>query len=236
MKKILLSLVVLFASTIFVSAQTVDEIVTKHIAALGGEEKLRSVKSLVMDISLSVMGMDLENKTSLVVNTAMLNTTKVMDDEMIQAFDGETAWWKRPTMMGGTGEPEIMPAEMAKGAISQTVAFSFLDYKTDGSKLELIGTEKVKGADAYHLKSTSKTGYVFEAWIDLNSNFITKYMVELAGEKQEIFYSNYKTIDGIIFSHTMTTTNPQAGEMVFETKKITINPTLDLAMFKYNKK
>ncbi len=168
MKKILLSLVVLFASTMFVSAQTVDEIVAKHIAAIGGEEKLKSVKSLVMDISLSVMGMDLENKTSLVVNTAMLNTTKVMDDEMIQAFDGETAWWKRPTMMGGTGEPEIMPAEMAKGAVSQTVAFPFLDYKTDGSKLESIGTEKVKGVDSYHLKSTSKGGYVFDSWISFS--------------------------------------------------------------------
>lgn len=236
MKKVLLSLVILFVSTKFVSAQTVDEVVAKHIAAMGGEEKLRSVKSVVLENSLNVMDMDLENKTSLVVNKAMRNSTKLMGDEMIQAFDGETAWWQRPTMMGGTGEPEVMPAEMAKGAVSQTVAFPFLDYKTDGSKLELIGTEKIKGADAYHLKSTSKDGYIFDSWLDANTNYLVKLMVEVAGEKQEIYYSNFKPVDGIMFSHSMSTSNPQAGEIKIETKKVIINEPLDLAIFKYNKK
>lgn len=236
MKKILLSLIFVFATLVFTTAQTVDEVVAKHIASLGGEEKLRTVKSISMENLLNVMNMDLENKTYLLVNTAMLNSTKLMGEEMVQAYDGETAWWKRPTMMGGTGEPEVMPEEMAKGAKSQTVIFPLLDYKTDGSTLELIGADKVNGAEATHLKVTAKDGYTYEVWLDAKTYYLNKLKVTVAGADQEIYYTNFKPIDGIMFSHTMSTSNPQAGEITIETKKIRINEPLDLAMFKFNNK
>jgi hypothetical protein len=45
MKKIILSLLLL-SSSAMLFAQTVDEVIEKHVAAMGGKEKLASIQSL----------------------------------------------------------------------------------------------------------------------------------------------------------------------------------------------
>ena len=57
MKKIRLigaGIIMLFATA--AQAQTVDEILSKHIDAIGGKEKISQVKSIYTEISMEVMG------------------------------------------------------------------------------------------------------------------------------------------------------------------------------------
>ena len=60
MKKITISLLTIAAliSVQSVKAQTVDEIISKYITALGGKDKLLSIKTVKMVGSLNVQGMD----------------------------------------------------------------------------------------------------------------------------------------------------------------------------------
>jgi hypothetical protein len=41
------------------SAQTVDEIIDKHIEAVGGKDKIAALKSVRMETNLSIQGMDI---------------------------------------------------------------------------------------------------------------------------------------------------------------------------------
>src|SRR5919199_229496 len=95
-------------------AQTVDEIVDKHIAALGGQDKINGVKTLVIEQSLSVQGMEIPTKSTVVVGKSMRSESSVMGNSMVQVVNGTTGWMIRPAMMGGSGDPEEMPAEMLK--------------------------------------------------------------------------------------------------------------------------
>lgn len=212
--------------------QTVDEIMAKHVEALGGAEKLKSVKSLVTERSISVQGMELPNTTTILVGKGMRNETSVMGNSMIQAVEGDKGWWIRPAMMGGTGEPEDMPAEMVKTSATQMNPFAtVIDYKSNGDKVELVGKEQLDKKDVYHLKVTTKDGKVSDQYIDANTYMVTKVKSKGEEGESEVLFSDYKTVDGIKFPHTMDMTNPQMS-MSMTTSKIVVNGPVDESIFK----
>ncbi|WP_229251088.1 outer membrane lipoprotein-sorting protein [Emticicia sp. BO119] len=213
-------------------AQTVDEIVDKHIAALGGADKLKSVNTMVAERSLSVQGMDIPNVSTLIVNKAVRSESTVMGNSMVQAFDGTSAWMIRPTMMGGTGEPEDMPADQLKQLKGQLDPFGPLfNYKEKGNKVELVGTEKVDKKDNYHLKVTTAGGDVLDQYIDAATYLITKTKTSANGQDVEISFSDYKDVDGIKIAYTMDIAN-QMGNLAFITNKIKFNSSVDEKVFK----
>jgi hypothetical protein len=213
-------------------AQTVDEIVDKHIAALGGADKLKSVNTLVAERSLSVQGMDIPTVSTLVVNKAIRSESTVMGNSMVQAFDGTSAWMIRPTMMGGTGEPEDMPADQLNQLKGQLDPFGPLfNYKDKGNKVELVGTEKVDKKDNYHLKVTTKSGDVIDQYIDAATYLLTKTKASANGQDVEISFSDYKDVEGIKIAYVMDISN-QMGNLAFLTNKIKINGPVDEAVFK----
>ncbi|GAB3709393.1 hypothetical protein GCM10027592_45500 [Spirosoma flavus] len=213
-------------------AQTVDEIVDKHVAALGGKDKLSGVKSVYTERSLSVQGMDIPTKSTVVVGKAMRTESSVMGNSMVQVVDGSTGWMIRPAMMGGSGDPEDMPADQVKQQMGQLDPFGpLVNYKDKGNKVELVGKEKVDGKDAYHLKVTTKEGNVVDEFVDADSYLINKIKMTMNGQSGEISLSNYKEKDGIKFPNTMEMNSPQ-GALTFTTEKITINGPVDDAIFK----
>jgi len=214
-------------------AQTVDELVDKHVAALGGADKLAGVKTLVVERSLSVNGMQIPSKTMMVVGKSMRSETSMMGNSMIQVVDGGTGWMIRPAMMGGTGDPEDMPADMVKQQAGQLDPFGALvNYKDKGNKVELVGKEKVDGKDAYHLKVTTKDGEAVDEYLDGSTYLLTKIKRNMNGQTGELNFSDYKAIDGIQFAQTMEIVGGQMGTLSFTTDKVQINAPVDESIFK----
>jgi outer membrane lipoprotein-sorting protein len=218
-------------------AQTADEIVAKHIEAIGGAEKWKSLKGLEMKNKFSVQGMDIEMKAVVVSGKSYRSDVSVMGQEIISAVDGETGWMQRPSMMGGTGEPEDMPGAMIKETLRQTnLGGSLLNYKEKGSTLELVGKEKMDGADVFHLKLTEKNGEVTNLFLSAT----TYYTLKSAGKRNvqgqdvdaEVVFSNFKQVEGLTFPFSMDTPSPMGGTMTIETESIKLNPTIDPAIFK----
>lgn len=213
--------------------QTVDEIVDKHVAAMGGIDKINAVKTLVTERSLAVQGMEIPTKTIIVVGKAMRSESTVMGNSMVQVIDGNTGWMIRPTMMGGTGEPEDMPADQIKQQKSQMDPFGGLvDYKAKGNTAELVGKEKVDKKDVYHIKLTTKEGQTIDEFIDANTYLITKVKASMNGQEGEIDFADYKEVDGVKFANEMNISNAQMGTMTFITNKVSVNSTVDDATFK----
>ena len=214
-------------------AQTVDEIVDKHVAALGGLDKIKAVNTVVTERSLAVQGMEIPNKTTLVVGKSVRNESTVMGNTMVQVVDDSKGWMIRPTMMGGTGEPEDMPEDQVKQQLSSLDPFGGLvDYKGKGNKVELIGKETVDKKDVFHLKLTTKDGQVIEEYVDASTFLVNKIKVSMNGQDGEIELTDYKEVDGVKFPNTMEISNAQMGTMSFITSKIAVNTPVDPAIFK----
>ncbi|GAB4034096.1 outer membrane lipoprotein-sorting protein [Spirosoma gilvum] len=216
----------------FAQAQTVDELVDKHVAALGGADKLNNVKTLYIERSMAINGMEIPSKSTIVVGKSMRTETSVMGNSMVQVVDGSTGWMIRPAMMGGTGDPEDMPADQLKSSKGQLDPFGALvNYKAKGNQIELVGKEKVDGKDVYHLKVTTKEGQAVDEYLDATTYLINKVKMAMNGQAAEIAFSDYKDKDGIKFANTMEMASPQ-GALTFSTEKITVNGPVDDSIFK----
>ncbi len=215
------------------NAQTVDEIIDKHIAALGGLDKINAVKSIYTERSLSVQGMEIPSKATVVVGKALRTESSVMGNAMVQVVNGTTGWMIRPAMMGGSGDPEDMPADQVKQQLGQLDPFGpLINYKDKGNKVDLVGKEKVDGKDVYHVKVITKDGQTVEEFLDANTYLVSKVKMMVNGQDGEVAFSNYKEVEGIKFPNTMEMASPQAGNITFTTEKVTINGKVDEAIFK----
>ena len=233
-KSICLVATMLMASV--ASAQTTEEILAKHEAAMGGADKWATVKTAVIKNKFSVQGMDIDSKTSLIIGKSFRQEVEVMGNKIITVIDGDKGWMNRPAMMGGTGEPEDMPAEQVKMASSQKTLGSILtNAKKDGYKIELVSKEKLEGADVYLLTVTKPSGEDSKVYVSTTSNFVVKTQSKVQANGQEIdsevSFSNYKMVNGLAFPHTVETANPMGGMMTVETVSVEINPTIDSAIF-----
>src|SRR6202045_299483 len=83
----------------------------------------------------------------------------------LQVFDGASGWKLRPFLNRRVVEPYT--TDEAKAAVMQPELDGFLvDYAAKGTKIELVGMEKVEDRDTYKLKLTMKSGQTIHEWID----------------------------------------------------------------------
>jgi outer membrane lipoprotein-sorting protein len=232
MKKIILAVAVLAISIGSLSAQTIDDIVTKNLNAMGGVPKLQEVKSLIMESTIKIQSLEIETLTIILVGKAMRSDSKIMGNNMVQAFDGTTPWTITPVMMGGSGEPQLLSEEMSKSLISQVDPFPLLDYAKKGTRLELLPAEKGEDKDAYHLKLSPKNGAESEIWVDVTSGLVSSLKTVQNGQEVEIAFSNYTEIEGVKFALSMEVSNPMAGIITISTKTVKLNTAIDEVIFK----
>jgi hypothetical protein len=225
--------VLAFAALAFapIQAQTLDEIINKHVEALGGADKLKTVNTIYSEAAIAVQGMEIPSKRHLVVGKSIRSESIIMGSSMVQAFNGDKGWKIMPAMMGGTGEPEDMNAEEAKSMNNQLDPFGGLyNYQEKGSKVELVGTEKVDKKEMFHLKVTSAQGQVAHLYLDTKTYLIYKMTAETNGQAIEMIMSDYKAVDGVQFAHTTDMTTAM-GNFTVVTSKTLINNPIDEKVF-----
>ncbi len=147
-------------------AQTADEIIEKHLQAMGGKDKLKAVQSERLTGKM-VMGQGMEAPFTLEMSRPNKMRMEFTFQGMtgVQAFDGKTGWSVMPFM--GKTDPEAMPEEEVKRMQEQAdMDGLFLDYKEHGRTVELMGKEELEGTPVYKLKVTQKSGDVVYAYID----------------------------------------------------------------------
>ena len=231
--------IALFTLTSFIafnaSAQTVDEVIDKHIEAMGGKEKLASLKSLRMETNLSVQGMDIP-----VIQTRVHNVGQRVD---ISAMGMEgfvittpTAGWTFMPFMGQTAA-EAMPEDQVKESVDELdLQGSLLNYKEKGHTVELVGKEAVDGTEAYKVKLTTKGGKVRTFFIDPKNYYIIRTVAKATvnGQEQEVtinFADFKKTEEGYVFPHSI---GGAFGQGDMTVTKIEVNKPVDEKIFKVN--
>ena len=230
--KFLTLIIIVFTFTASSFAQTADEIIDSHIVVIGGLEKWKAIQSVEMKNKTSVQGLEIPITITKVEGIGFRTDVNIMGNLMITVLTPTGGWMNRPAMMGGTGEPEDMPADQLKDAKSQLgIGDALLNAKLNGANVEVVSKEKVDGADVFKLKVTPKESPIFSALISATSFHLLKVITAAAGQEIEITYSNFKEVEGVTFPFTTELPSPAGGQMTMETDSIKINPAIDKSIF-----
>lgn len=204
----------------FTQAQTVDEVINKHVAALGGKEKLTKIQNLVMEGSLTIQGTEIS-----VISTQVHNKLNRQDISAMgmNGFDMMTAtegWTYMPFQ--GMQKPEPKTADEVKESQSDLdVAGPLVDYAAKGHKVELLGKEDVDGTESYKINATLASGKTITYFIDPASNLIirTKEKRKMNGQEADLQtdFSDYKEVEGVKMPYSIT---QQFGTVLISSIKV----------------
>ncbi|MDQ3141234.1 MAG: outer membrane lipoprotein-sorting protein [Bacteroidota bacterium] len=230
MKKLILALICLSISMVYSTAQTADDIITKHLAALGGSEKLRTIQTVSMEAKVSAQGMEIPMSFKTANNKGWRMDISVMGMTGWMIVTQDSGWIFMPFQ--GQTKPDAIPADVLSESIEQLDAQGMLcDYKEKGHQVEYLGMDDVEGTECYKLKVTSKNGKVSYYLIDPASNYIVRVLSKqkAAGKEvdAQVDFSNYKKIDGdFIFPHTIASIQ---GPL--DVTKVVVNAPMDDSIF-----
>ena len=226
-------------SVVSLRAQTADEIINKHIEALGGKDKLASIKTVYTEYDMEVMGQTMPGTTWLVNGKAYKNEVEFGGQKIVQCFTDKGAWGINP-MMGQT-TPTAMPAEQAKVGMGQLdPGGPLFNYTSKGNTVELVGKDPLDGKDAFKLKLKSKDGVESFFWIDPTSYYLLKSSVKTNANGMDVetslVFSNYKKTDyGFVAPTNTEISMGQGFTLNLTNKKLEINKEVDMNLFEMPK-
>ncbi len=225
--------VLLLSGVSTLKAQSVDEVMDKHLKAIGSKEAWNNIKSLKMDGGMSVQGMDVGVVQTMIPGKAMRTDISVMGMNGFTIITKTQGWMYMPFQPGGN-KIDTMKPEMVKAAQEQMdlKAKQMFDYKTDGSKTAYLGTDTINKILCYRIKFTDKDANETTCFFDTKNYYLlrTESKVKVEEQEQEVAmaFDNYKTLDGGVVM-PMTISTPQ-GDITF--KSIEINKPIDESIFK----
>lgn len=220
--------------TLNLNAQSVEEIVNKHLDAIGGKQKLSSINSVKMENAMEVMGNSATTTITILNGKGYKTESEIMGSKMVQVINDKGGWMINP--MGGSSDPVDLPADAAKQAASQLFIVPLLDYSNRGMKLNLEGKETIGGADAYKLKVTNKEGADITMYIDASTFYLTRLVqsADVMGQTvtNTITYSDFKkTEHGWVVPYTTDIDMGGMFQLKNKLSKIEVNPSIDPAVF-----
>ncbi len=236
--KFILAFFILFYTVSFAYSQSVDDVIDKYIAAVGGLEKINSIKTVKITAKASGMGMDIPVIMTIMKPDRIRIDISLQGQTMIQACDGTIGWGTNPFQ--GTKDAEKMNEEQTKDMKEQAqFEGQLVNYKEKGSTAELLGKEDLEGTEAYKIKLTKKDSSVSTFYLDANSYLIIKELSKRKVKEKEIntstTFGDYKSEDGYTMPHSLevkSEDNAMGGSQKITVEKVEFNVTVDESIFK----
>ena len=225
-------------------ALTLEQIVQKHVDAIGGIEKIHALKSLVIR-GMYHEGGEIPPGTPIVARNYMAFLRpcyQVIGDpanpnpDLREGFDGSS--WEY------YGDPGVVIRTVgaAAAATRHTAEFlhdSLVDYRENGTKLELQGTEKIDGKDCYRIFVTLSDGFRKYLFVDVESFMIVAGRGSApihafgAPVTTEGRFLDYQPTNGVLMPHSIIEVELATGKVLSDARNVTIeaNTITDPSIF-----
>src|SRR5579863_824092 len=167
-----------------------DQIVQKHVEAIGGVAKLNAIQTLVVTGKATILG---QAEAPLTIQVKRPNLMRLemtfQGRKIVQAFDGAVAWTLNP-MIGAEPKQSSEDDTRAARESSDFIGGNLVDYKSKGNTVELVDQEDLDGVAVYKLKITKKSGSVEYDYLDARSFLPIKTEGKRSQLGQEILYES----------------------------------------------
>jgi len=215
-------------------AQTADEIISKHLDAIGGVDAWRKVTSIREEGTLIAQGAEVN-----IVRT-VLHQKGSRQDISVAGMNGYSiitpiAGWNFMPFQGQTAPEPLTDEDIKEGQPELDAQDELVDYIEKGSSVELVGKDDVDGTECFKLVLTFKSGKTESLFLDPKSYHIIRQIAKQKANGQEMEIttnlSNYQKLpEGIVVAMSISL---PFGEL--NVKKVEVNKPVDEAIFKLSK-
>lgn len=233
-------MLLLMLLSVVLNAQTVDDIVNKHIDAMGGKAKLASLKTVHMEgVIVAPNGNEIEISVWKEHNVLFRREINFGMGKSVTLVTDKGGW-----NTDRQGNFNAMKEENYQRQLYQMDCEDpLVDYAAKGHKAELLGKETVEGKEMYKIKMNLKGGNEQIYFVDASTYYIDQYSFKAGSAGMGggpgfnpdaeivVKYANYtKTPEGYIFPFTTTTSGGFGGSLNYET--IEVNKPIDPGKYK----
>ena len=219
---------------------SVDELLTKVIAAYGGEENLRKHKSSVMAIDVDLTNQGVQAKGSISSRAPNLTASDMIFTALGKKLGSVV------TYFDGNGGGEMMsfaPEEIYSGKRLEDVKagadfYDVLNWKGNYKTLTVKRIAKVGDEDAYVLEKRSEKGTPVIDYISTKSFLLLRrdsvIVSETAGIElpQTQSFSDYRNVDGVMIPFKSVSNNLAQGETVLQITDVKWDVDIPESVFK----
>jgi hypothetical protein len=219
--------------------QTADELIAKNLAARGGAEKLRAIRTLQLLGNLSFTDQPMPYRVRAKRPGMIREDIQEPGGDLARAYDGKLAWQRLTTKKNLRAKA----TSLSDGALENlrqegenAIEGPLLDYAKKGSKVEVLGPDNVGGRPVSKLKITTKAGSMITQFLDAETFLEIHEEIErsINGKTTLIVedVSDYRDVGGVKFAHKFvsgTKAKPNSSTLQFD--KIELNVPLADSVF-----
>lgn len=218
-------------------AQTLDEIVARHLSARGGQEALAAVRTLRMS-GHAFAGPGREA----ILRREIARPGRIRTEFVFQGTTGVYVWdgsrGSRVSPLDGNFDPEPLSEDAAALSAEQAdLEGPLVDWRQKGHRVELVGSASLPGGAAHELKVTLKSGVARRVFVDAQTGLIVKTSSTRQTNGHELefetVYGDYRETAGVRFARSIEIgIRDRPQRLRIEVERVEVNPTLDDSRFR----
>jgi len=184
-------------------AQTADEIIQKHIEAIGGADNWKKINSI------KIVGTSNAGGTEIPITLTIQQGKGFRVEYTVNGMTGyniitDKAGWNYSPFSGQT-KAEAMPEDLVKKSQDGLdIGGPLFDYQAKGNKMTYLGKDDVEGTECYKIKVTFPSGKEETVYIDASNYYHIRSVDKVkANDKEMEQTSNFgnfqKLPEGIVY-------------------------------------
>ncbi len=218
-------------------ADTVDEMIARHLAARGGAQALSAIRTLTITGKFRPPGFDAElaySETIARPGKARIDIT-LQGLTVVQSYDGAAGWQIQPFQ--GRKDPETLSTDDVK-SLQEEADFEdpLIDYRAKGASVTYLGQEDVDGAPAHALRVSLKNGDTQTWYLDpdlwLAVRVTTRTLQRGVETINDTDFGDYEKVAGVWFpfeQESGTKGSSQRQHLTYD--KVEVNLPIDDSRF-----
>lgn len=230
MKRLSLFGILVLAGAVL-SGQTADDVISKYVDAIGGKKQISKIKSLHVEGTMEIEGMEGITKTTTLSGKGVLVEVDMMGSMIVNCITDQGGWTINPFM--GSSTPEDIPEDQYNSAKYQIVIGGpFINYNESGFKAEIAGEGAVGDSKAVIVKLTSPEGIVSEHYFDTDSGYLVRSVEDGDMGENVSTFSDYRESAGFLTPHNIEISAAGGQAYIYMTvDKVEVNQPVDESIF-----
>jgi len=218
---------------------SVDELAAKSIEAVGGEAAWRKLSSRVVEFNVDLENQGVQAHGRQYAKAPNRNATETTFTALGKTIATE---WEYFDGAGGSDLISFAPEDKYSGKRLEDIRigadfYGPLDWKTNYKKVEVIGTAKINGEDAWIVSFEPEKGTAFREYYSTTTYLLLKRdgLITSSTSSQQIpysvVYSDYRDVDGIKLPFKTVNNNIGNGNIVTTLTSVKHNVSVDDKLF-----